>query len=279
MIEINITMNTSIKPYTYLAIHKSTGYFYYGVRLSNKLPAKQDLSILYYTSSNTVKSIIEAEGVDSFNWIIRKEFDDKKQAVFWEYKVIRRLLKHPKILNKAISPINIPGNWFTNGENNILGKYCPIGYHPGRTYIETENHKIQYQKQRQRKWYNNGKVSIHVDIWPGPNWIKGRLPADLKNWNGKSLKNKLWWNNGKENFRGVTPPDNTWIKGRLHFHHKVIRNPHSEDRKKAQSEKIKGRKWYNNGTIEILSHSQVDGYEIGRLPAIGNKISKTKQLH
>jgi hypothetical protein len=279
MIEINITMNISIKPYTYLVIHKSTGYFYYGVRLSNKLPAKQDLSILYYTSSGTVKSIIEAEGIDSFEWIIRKEFDNKKQAAFWEYKVIRRLLKHPKILNKAISPINVPGNWFTNGKNNILGKYCPIGYWAGRTYIETENYKKLYQKQKQRKWYNNGSVSIHVDICPGSNWKKGRLSSETKNWNGKSLKGKLWWNNGSENLRGITPPDNSWVQGRLKFYHQAKRLPHSEERKKIQSEKIKGRKWYNNGVVEIMSHIPIDGYDAGRLLTVGKTISKTKQQH
>jgi predicted GIY-YIG superfamily endonuclease len=245
-------MTTFIKPYTYIAIHKTSGYFYYGVRLSNKVISHQDLGVVYFTSSKTVKTIVEAEGVDSFIWVIRKEFDDKKVAAYWEYKVIRRMLSHPKILNKAVSPISVPGNWFTNGKTNILGKYCPEGYVAGRTYFETSNYKQGYEKQKVRRWWHNGTTSVHTELSPGPNWVPGRLRKDIEKWNGTTLMGKKWWNNGEINYRGSDPPEG-FIAGRIKgFTHKVTRT-HSIESNLKQSNRMKLKRWWTNGSTTVFT--------------------------
>jgi len=264
-------MTTFIKPYTYIAIHKTSGYFYYGVRLSNKVASYRDLGVVYFSSSNTVKTIVEAEGADSFIWIVRKEFNDKKMAAYWEYKVIRRMLTHPKILNKAVSPINIPGNWFTNGEVNILGKYCPKGYYAGRTYIETSNYKQGYEKQKLRRWWNNGSISVHTEIPPNSNWVAGRLHKDIEKWNGKTLIGKKWWNNGEINYRGTKPPDG-FVAGRIKgFTHKVQRTRPIESNLK-HSNKMKLKRWWTNGIAAVFAEYPP---EKDYLPGRG-KINKQK---
>ena len=67
-------MSMIAQPYTYVLVHKQTGYFYYGVRFANKVLPKDDLGKIYFTSSKTIEVIIKAEGVDAFDWHIRKIF-------------------------------------------------------------------------------------------------------------------------------------------------------------------------------------------------------------
>jgi hypothetical protein len=233
--------------------------------MSNKLPATQDLGRVYFTSSQTVKTIIEAEGTDSFTWIVRKEFDDPAAAARWEYKVIRRLLKHPKILNKAVSPVNVPGNWFTNGTDNILGKYCPVGYTPGRTYVITDARKMAHLKQRKNRWWYKNHICVFCEISPGPDWLPGRPKTQYINWNGKALKGTGWWNNGLTNYRGNKPPPG-YVVGRVAFTRSVKPRPRTLDENKIHSNKMLSKRWWNNGETNAFSEAQPDGYISGRLP-------------
>lgn len=254
-------------PYTYLLIHKNSGMFYYGLRFANYLAPEDDLGKCYFTSSKTIQKIIEIEGVDAFDWNIRRKFDNKDAAILWEYKVVRRIFRHEKCLNKQPSPKNVPGNWFTNGTDNILGKYCPEGYVPGRTHIETKAHRYAYIKSKSRKWWTDGFTEIHAPYPLNDSFKSGRLniPFNGKN-NGKHLKNTLWWNNGYINYRGIIPPDENFKLGRLKFSSRKVIIKHSEDRKRNQSEKIKGRKHWNNGVQSKLSFTRPgDGWTLGRL--------------
>lgn len=258
-----------MQSYTYLIIHKETGYFYYGLRLSNKLPAEQDLGIVYFTSSATIKTIIQAEGVTAFHWIIRKKFNSKEDASRWEYKVIRRMLKHPKILNKAVSPINVPGNWYTNGRENILGKYCPSGFVPGRTYHQTAAYLDSYKNQKNRRWWNNKVVSIHCEICPGSSWELGRLSTHISNFNGSSLAGKKWWNNGEIHYRGDTPPVG-FIPGRIKFVTTQIRKKRSVEENKDHSKKMKRKRWWTDGVDSAFTEFS----PVGWVPGRGNKTKK-----
>lgn len=253
-----------MKPYTYIVIHRQSGYFYYGVRLANKLPAVEDLGKVYFTSSRTVKTIISAEGPDAFDWVVRKEFDTQNDAVLWEYKVIRRMLLNPKILNKAVSPKNVPGNWFTNGKQNILGKYCPSGFYPGRTYTETPKRKELYTKQQKNKWWNKNGISVFSEIPPSADWIPGRPKHHYINWNGKSLNGTKWWNNGEINFRGNAPPEG-YTEGRLKFKRNKKSRQRTKEENAKHSDLMKTKRWWNNGTEVVFSSECPPGFSRGRL--------------
>jgi len=87
-------------PYTYIVKNKTTGLFYYGVKIS-KLDANPKLFWQrYFTSSRLVKQLIEQYGIDDFDWEIRKTFTTAEDAVRWEKRVLRKLMHNNKCLNQ-----------------------------------------------------------------------------------------------------------------------------------------------------------------------------------
>ena len=91
-------------PYTYLLHHKPTGTFYYGARWAKDC-SPNDFWIKYYTSSKKLIPLLRTLfGDDSFEFEIRRTFDDKLKARDWEFKVLRRMkvLKKPHVwLNRT----------------------------------------------------------------------------------------------------------------------------------------------------------------------------------
>ena len=97
-------------PFTYLIKHIPTNKFYYGVRF-RKNCNPNDLWTKYFTSSKKVKSLIKKYGKKSFIFEIRKIFKTAKEALNWEYKVLKKMkVIHRKDFlnlsdNKSIDPI------------------------------------------------------------------------------------------------------------------------------------------------------------------------------
>lgn len=77
-------------PFTYCLTHIPTGRRYYGVRYK-KGCCPSDLWDKYFSSSKTVKILIQKYGLGSFTYEIRKTFSNKNEAILWEHKVLRRL--------------------------------------------------------------------------------------------------------------------------------------------------------------------------------------------
>ncbi|MFA6198969.1 MAG: hypothetical protein WC679_01020 [Bacteroidales bacterium] len=102
--------NTNI-PYTYLIGWTSLNKFYYGVRYSKNCNPS-DLWKTYFTSSKYVKQFRENFGEPDIIKV-RRRFETKEQAFYWEYKVMRRMnvVKSDKWLNK-----NTGGKEFNNLE-------------------------------------------------------------------------------------------------------------------------------------------------------------------
>lgn len=253
-------------PYTYLVIHKTTGNFYYGVRTAHTTDPNNDIGILYFTSSKTINAIVEAEGANSFVWIVRKQFPDKQSAILWEYRVIRRMLNHPKCLNRGLSPKNVPGNWFTNGTRNILGRYCPYGYSPGRIKIPSDGYRRADELSKRAKWWNLNDKEVHCEFAPSSYWAPGRLRVSVSTFTGATLKGRQWWNDGTKNHRGNKPIGDNWVQGRIKFICTKKRAPISQERKKQQSNMLKGRKLWNNGLVTIMAIIPPPGFVLGRLP-------------
>lgn len=90
-----------MKYYTYLVKFKPTNQFYYGVRYGTRCDPS-DLFVTYFTSSKIIKILLETYGIDSFEYEVRKTFDDPKKAYNWEQKVLRRMkvIHNPLWFNK-----------------------------------------------------------------------------------------------------------------------------------------------------------------------------------
>lgn len=76
-------------PFTYV-LDCPNGKRYYGVRYAIGCNP-EDLWNTYFTSSKTVKALINQYGIDGFKCEIRKVFDSVDNARIWEHKVLRRL--------------------------------------------------------------------------------------------------------------------------------------------------------------------------------------------
>lgn len=105
-------------PFTYLLKFKPTGQLYYGSRYGKGCNPSQ-LWSTYFTSSKTVKKLIESYGVESFEYEIRKTFSTREQARKWETKFLTRVnaAKSEKWLNKH----NGSDKFFCTGHHGLVG--------------------------------------------------------------------------------------------------------------------------------------------------------------
>ena len=103
------------------------------------------------------------------------------------------------------------------------------------------------------KWYNNGVVNRLCYENPGNDFVEGMLPQK---------KSHKWSLESRERFskkcKGRTP----WNKGK--------HNIYSEEQIKHISEsskgRMKGRHWYNNGTVNVCTYNCPEGFTPGMLP-------------
>lgn len=137
-----------MKPYTYLIKHIPTDQVYYGVRFANKVEPDEDLWKHYFTSSLQVQKLIEDTGLDSFEFEIRKTFDNKEQAVKWETCVLRRckVLHNDRWLNA-----NVAGHIIATEE----GRKAISETHKGKP--KTVEHKQKLSKSQKGKPKINSK--------------------------------------------------------------------------------------------------------------------------
>lgn len=92
------------RPYFYIIQHKTTGIYYAGSK-SSAIGSNPDNLLKqggYYTSSNTIKHIIEKEGLEAFNIIRIKEFECGKKAINYETKFLKKVdaKTNPKFYNQ-----------------------------------------------------------------------------------------------------------------------------------------------------------------------------------
>lgn len=141
------------------------------------------------------------------------------------------------------------GKAISNGKINSLKKK--------QTYAFTQTEEFKdkcRQKNKNRKWYNNGIIQVFCKECP-EGFNNGMLPRKEKIGNfslnhklklSKARQNKHWWNNGIISTFSENQPGPEWVKGRL--------------LKKGIN------KWWNNGKIETRSkESPGKDYIEGRL--------------
>jgi hypothetical protein len=152
---------TKAKPYVYRCEHKNNGNYYFGVRTGNWLPAKEDLGIHYFTSSNIVQPCF-----NEYLYEVLSEYDNPEQAFMVEQNLIWNSRKDKKLLNRNCKSGGFQdkfGNSYPTKrerrENHPLGQIkCPIQniwIDPEKlTDIEYLKNRIQntQSKKNLKKW-------------------------------------------------------------------------------------------------------------------------------
>jgi hypothetical protein len=142
-------------PYTYLIGWSQYNKWYYGVRYSKDCHPS-DLWINYFTSSKHVKEFREDHG-DPDVVQIRKTFNNRKDALDWEEKVLRRLN-----VSKESKWLNITHN---RGFPPISD--LSIEVQNRRSKLISESHKCrEYPKGRITSKFTKEKISAaQNEIW------------------------------------------------------------------------------------------------------------------
>ena len=87
-------------PYIYCIKNLITGEFYYGSRYINSAEPKDDLWVTYFTSSKSVKRLIELHGKESFSTLILSAHFDTEECFRKEQEFIKENIENPLCLNK-----------------------------------------------------------------------------------------------------------------------------------------------------------------------------------
>jgi len=130
--------------------HPLTGKCYYGSRYKNvrlKRTAEEDLMLMYQTSCKEIKRLVKEYGLEAFDWEVRRKFEEPKQSVEWEKKVLRRskvLLNQDKWING-----NIAGHILATPES------CKkiSDFHKGKPKSEDHKKKIGLANKGKPKEY------------------------------------------------------------------------------------------------------------------------------
>jgi hypothetical protein len=191
-----------MRAYTYLVKHKPSGKVYYGVRIKNDIDPTKDLFVKYFTSSKTIKELIAQDGIESFEWQVRREFDDELAAVTWEARVLQRcrVLEHQdRWLNK-----NAAGRKLLTK----FGAKVISATHKGKPKSEEHREKIRQAnlgKNKGKKRSEEHKQMMSEKMSGAGNPMFGKIHAeDTKRKIGKANKGKLA---GEKNpFFGKTLP-------------------------------------------------------------------------
>lgn len=175
-------------PYTYLIGWSHLNKWYYGVRYA-KGCHPSDLWTKYFTSSHIVMQLrIQVGEPDVIQ--IRRTFSTHKDAILWEYKVLRRLnvIKKEHWVNmnegRASFSIEKPEGHQKGSKNSMYGRKRPDTI----LYNKTRIHPLLGKKRPDHSelmklnnpmkgvstpFWTNGTVNVRSVECPGAEWRRG----------------------------------------------------------------------------------------------------------
>jgi hypothetical protein len=235
-------------PYTYRVFNKITSEYYYGVRFAKNCKPS-DLFVSYFTSSKSVKNLIELHGREAFTIEIRKIFNTKEDAVSWERRVNKWTMKWSNYLNKHSN-----GNFIlTNDERHLIGvksgnkcRDLKLGFHamsaPDKSAASSKG--AETNRKNQTGIYS---ISIEQRIATGNKCRDLKLGFHSAEGRERQRESAVapWWNDGTITVRSKDSPGIGWQRGRIRW----------------------SKTWWNNGIDEI---------NIGKKPAGSWKKGKLK---
>jgi hypothetical protein len=190
-----------ILPYTYLLKFNIDGVvkYYYGVRYGNvrlDIPPSKDLFIKYFTSSKSVKNLLE-RNIYPFEIIIHKTFKTSEDACLYEVNFLNRINAKDRF-----DFLNL-----TNDFNNSL----PYS-NRGRILSNETKEKISTSssKSQSNEEYREFRKNLMLNKWNSPEFIEKMNKANNSFWNsgsGKIIKDK-----NSKNWIGKTHTEETKLK-------------------------------------------------------------------
>lgn len=197
MLVLNKT-NDAVKCYTYMLKFEVGGElkYYYGVRCANtrlKLKPSEDLFIKYYSSSLSVKNLLD-KGITPISIVIHKQFETRVDACIFESKFLKR-----------VNARNRKDFLNTHDNNNTPFIVCNVG----RVLSEDHINKISkaVSSRQSSEEYRRQRREKMKELWATPEF---RLKMDKINenfWNGD--KGKLLLESRKPTFLGKSHNDLT----------------------------------------------------------------------
>lgn len=242
-------------PYCYLLRHKRTGLVYYGSKSSSDShPAF--FMVFYFTSSKIVKAYLQSDGIDAFEWEIRKTFTNRDECIKWESKVLRRMKVHEndKFINidanqKAHNNRNT--TFITNETSGAcvrvkIGTEIPSGWVPGNDRMRGD------LRVRERRWFHNPETGESFHIKPTEvfgDLIPGRGNKYTGNGDALKAKNLIWITDGTNSIQINKESEipTGWVRGRTK----------SESEREASidaNKKLRGFSYINDGVTYKLVH-------------------------
>ena len=223
-----------MKPYTYYITHKPSGKKYYGVRYAENA-SPTDLFETYFTSSKYIHSLIESDGIESFEYHVRKIFNNSKDAINWEAKVLRRL------------NVKDNENWLNrhNGDGMFYGEGRPCGFEHTQDTID-KIRQSNIGKKKPKSETHKKKISETMKD-KFENMSSDELSVRMKNsWHSESS----WTDTRKKKISDALSgePKSEAHKRALkkplsEAHRQALKKPKSEAHKQALSKVNKGRTW------------------------------------
>lgn len=95
-----------MKPYVYKIVSKNSE-FYYGVRWCYNGTPESDLWINYFTSSSLIHELIRNKGKEYFTADVIKVLSTNKEALDYEYSLIKESIDDDLCLNRALGKCTI----------------------------------------------------------------------------------------------------------------------------------------------------------------------------
>jgi len=228
------------QPFTYRIQFIPTGEYYYGVRYKKDCKP-EDLWVKYFTSSSTVKQLIETHGKSAFRTEIRKVFNTPEEAIAWEGRVNKYTRIWPNYLNKT--DIKALGNQFGKKGGLIGGQ---VSKNNQKGIFDPDNQKMRpiWGKAAGDKIVEMQR-GIHDPLKP---WLND--PVKVNNMKQGSLKGGAktgsmpWWNNGIIDTKSIErPAGEGWIRGVL----------------------PRGRHWTNGAEDRVCEESPGKGWYLGTI--------------
>lgn len=133
--------------------------FYIGVRWNYSGDPENDIWVNYFTSSSYIKQMIIQKGVEYFSPTVIKTFESEKEALEYEYNLIKENFENEKCLNRAMGKCTIWDDFLKKQVSNSMKKlWMSENYRQNRkNQIGEKNHNFGL-----KPWRN---INSNKDSW------------------------------------------------------------------------------------------------------------------